>query len=99
VRRTLDRSAPISLSYYSIAADRLGLANCRRCREPLDLHQPIASQPDQFLATCPECGVWYRVEVSPGEGRAFVVQLPEVADVRPLDPPSKRSKSPEPPHP
>jgi len=74
VSRTLDRSAPISLSYYSIAADRLGLANCRRCREPL-------------------------VEVSPGEGRAFVVQLPEVADVRPLDPPSKRSKSPEPPHP
>lgn len=86
--RTPDRSLPLSLLFFTIAAGRLALMNCRTCREPMDLHQPNPSQPDQFLATCAVCGSWYRVELRSGENRAKVVLLPEVSEIRPTTPPS-----------
>ena len=77
------RSISVNLKFHFIPAERLATMICRNCRAELDIHQPNPSQPDQFLGTCPECQVWYRVESRAGEKRATVVQLPEVSEVSP----------------
>ena len=71
-----------NLNYYCIVSAALSTLNCRSCRGPLDIHQPNPNQPDQFLGTCSDCNLWYRVESKPGEGRLTVMQLPEVAETR-----------------
>ena len=80
--RVVIRSALVNVPCFGIEASKLGALACRRCRAPLDLHQPNPNQPDQFLGTCTECGQWYRVEAKADEPKALVVQLPEVEEVR-----------------
>ncbi len=80
--RTVLRSALVSVFSYRVEARRLSRLLCRRCRSPLDLHQPNPNQPEQFLGTCMDCGQWFRVEAKAGERRALVIQLPEIDEVR-----------------
>ena len=75
------RSVTVSVALYSISAVRLSELSCRKCRTPLDIHQPDPNQPDKFLGTCSGCGCWYRVEAKLSEARATVMQLPELSEV------------------
>ncbi len=90
--RMLTRSALVTVVSYQIEAEHLFDLECQRCGSPMDLHQPDSNQPEQFLATCPECGLWLRVEAKADEPAAVAMQLPEVVEActgleRPLRPP------------
>ena len=93
--RLLIRSALVPVVSFLVKAEQLLELVCQRCRSPMDLHQPDSNQPDQFLATCPRCGLWVRAEAKADERTAVVVQLPEVEEIRarrkrPLKPPRQK---------
>ncbi len=69
------------LAGFTTSTDRLGELECQVCRDSLDLHQPDTGLPYRFLATCPDCGLWYRVQVNLSGDMATVIQLPEVEDL------------------
>jgi hypothetical protein len=81
VKRTTIRTRVATLSYYSLVAESLWALNCRGCRSPLDIHQPNPNQPDHFLATCANCGRWYRVESRGKGGRITLLQLPDLSEL------------------
>jgi uncharacterized protein YbaR (Trm112 family) len=81
VKRIAIRTFVANLIYYCTVPDSISALNCRGCRSPLDLHQPNPSQPEQFLATCPDCGRWSRVESTSGGGPVTIVELPEVGEI------------------
>src|SRR3954453_15259112 len=77
VKRIAIRTFVANLTYYRTVPDSISALNCRVCRSPLDIHQPNPSQPEQFLATCPDCGRWSRVESTSGGGEVMILELPE----------------------
>jgi hypothetical protein len=86
VNRTTIRTRVATLSYYSLVAESLWALNCRGCRSPLDIHQPNPNQPDHFLATCADCGCWYRVGSMSEDGRITLLQLPDFSELDGPDP-------------
>ena len=74
------RSVSATLSYYHVAPDSFKTLACRRCRSPLDVHQPNPQQSDQFLGTCPTCNRWYLVAPSSGDPGLIVMELPDIAE-------------------
>ena len=75
-----------TLNYVRIRASELAHLPCPRCRAGLDVCQPHDQRPHQLLATCGECGAWFRIELRAGDRRGVMVNLPEVAPLlRPDD--------------
>ncbi len=82
VKPTTVRSITLDLRCFSLPCSEVAHLDCRECGSSLDIHQPDPGRPDRLLATCPECGHWYRVDTKPGGGRAQVIQFPEPIQVR-----------------
>jgi hypothetical protein len=53
--------------------------DCRNCRKPLDLLQPVIGQPESMLGICPRCGAWHYLTDDPGGSGLLVVFLPLAA--------------------
>jgi len=77
-------STTTTLSYFHVRSSRLSQLPCQRCRTTLDILQPDLHRPFQFLATCPDCGAWYRVEIRAGDSRGVMLNLPEIARLGPI---------------
>ena len=69
----------------TVRSSRLTELTCQKCRSILDILQPNVDRPDQFLATCPGCGSWFRVETRAGEPRGVMVSLPDIISLVPVD--------------
>jgi hypothetical protein len=89
VNRFSNRPFTASLFYHIVASDSFPTLTCRGCRGFLDIHQPDPTQPGQFLATCSNCGRWYRAAYSTMESELIVLDLPEVGQIPATPPPSK----------
>lgn len=76
-----------TLSFMRIRPSQLADLPCPRCRAGLDVCQPQPQWPKQLLATCSDCGAWFRIELPSGDRPGVMVNLPEV--VRPLPPPDE----------
>lgn len=76
-RRT-GSSSHVTLTYFTIRSSQVAHLPCPRCRATLDTIQPNVDQPYQFLAICPSCRAWFRVETRPGEARGVLASLPEI---------------------
>ena len=67
------------LNYVTVRSNQLNKLVCQKCRSPLDICQPSVNHPYQFLAVCPTCAAWFRVEIQPGDLQGVMISLPEVA--------------------
>lgn len=82
VKPKATRSYVASLTYQVIEPTLLGTLACRKCRGPLDLHQPNPQQPFLFLGTCPGCGQWYTIgSADRDDAPMTVLELPDVASI------------------
>ena len=79
-----------TLSYSMVQANQLARLSCQKCRTTLDIFQPNINHPFQFLATCPTCGTWYRVETQPSDPRGVMVSLPEITGLLPKEEPAPK---------
>jgi len=83
LQRNKSRSTSTILSYCTVRSTQLNKLGCPICRTTLDISQPSINNPFQFLAVCPTCGTWYRVETRSGDPRGVMINLPEVAGLFP----------------
>lgn len=59
--------------------------NCPDCSEPLNLHQPDESAPDQLLATCDGCTRWFAIHGMAGRGDfQLMIQVPGYLQIESL---------------
>ena len=84
MRREPRWSASTTLEYSAVRSSRLTELSCRKCRVILDIIQPSTNHPDKFLAVCPVCDSWYRVETRSGDPRGVMVSLPDVSVTFPM---------------
>jgi hypothetical protein len=52
-------------------------AACPECDCVLDLHQPVAAEPDRLLGVCCECRGWFLVPGPDCAGEVIALSLPE----------------------
>ena len=55
---------------------------CPECQGRLSVHQPEPEAPSELLGTCPDCGAWHLVALTPDESRAVVARLRVVDQIR-----------------
>lgn len=48
-------------------------ATCPDCAQPLNLHQPDESLPQQLLATCEACSLWFAIHEHPDAAQGLVM--------------------------
>ena len=84
------------LTVLEIPASGLVEACCQKCRLPLDVHQPVESQPTHLLGTCSECGSWHMIELSADGMEAYLFNMPGVEFVRAKLAEPKRQARPSP---
>jgi hypothetical protein len=75
------RTFAASLSYCIVSSDGLSSIGCLNCRGALDVHQPDQNEPSHLLATCPECGHWFRIAFSKNETEVIVLELPQMSQI------------------
>ena len=78
MRQELVWTTTTTLTYCTVRSSRLAKLNCPKCRAILNIHQPNVDDPHGFLATCGDCGAWFRLQTIAGEVRAVMVSVPEV---------------------
>lgn len=83
VHRKKVGSTSAILNYVTVRSNQLGKLGCQKCRTSLDVCQPSVNHPYQFLAVCPTCAAWFRVEIRPGDLQGVMISLPEVANLIP----------------
>jgi hypothetical protein len=66
-RRQLELSVEVRIRVLDLAAG-LSEVSCPDCEQPLNLHQPDESIPDQILATCDTCTRWFAVRELDDDG-------------------------------
>jgi hypothetical protein len=55
---------------------------CLGCGEPLELHQPDAEEPQQFVGTCGRCGRWYLLDWVPLSAEGLMLMLPSQEELQ-----------------
>jgi hypothetical protein len=61
--------------FHLIAVDPLFL-RCFACDLSLELHQPLAEEPESLLGTCRHCRAWYAINRPLEESEVVMVHLP-----------------------
>jgi hypothetical protein len=56
----MELTVEVRIRVLDLAAG-LSAISCPDCDQPLNLHQPDESVPDQLLATCDTCSRWFAV--------------------------------------
>ena len=79
MRHHPDWSTPATLHCNLVRSSRLTNLPCHKCKTVLEIHQPSVENPHQFLATCPTCGAWFRLETRAGSTMGVMVALPEIS--------------------
>jgi hypothetical protein len=84
VRTLLPKQMTITsrMTELTISAEGLESPVCLDCRTRLDVHQPDEVHPEHLLGTCAGCGVWYLIEVGHNETEAYLIDLPNVNQIR-----------------
>ena len=55
---------------------------CLSCGAPLELHQPVAEEPQRFVGTCDACGRWYLLDWVPRTTEGLMLMLPSYEELQ-----------------
>ena len=55
---------------------------CLNCGAPLELHQPVAEEPQRFVGTCDACGRGYLLDWVPRTTEGLMLMLPSYEELR-----------------
>jgi hypothetical protein len=71
----------VEMAAFHAGADDLGALRCPNCDIPLDLHQPLADEPECLLGVCDQCHDLYLVNRIDDPSEAWSVMLLKLGNI------------------